>query len=267
MWQLIEDLISLFKTPTSSEGDIVPTKGSTRPDRWNELKSYVDKGYFIHLSDYNKFGIYPGSEYNTPLGIYTYPLNSRIFRQIENSTLPFALEREYIHICKPKESAKILNLESMTHGQFRMYGEALTKLYPETETFYNIKTGQNNLLTSIQGKYGKMFWRLTYHLARYSSFVWNKIFRQLGIDGVYDSEGDGIIHENEPEQAVFFHKLAVDHITVIINPSDKNAKYIEKHPQNSERKQAFIKKQKQDKFKKIQQKSQYQSPQLKLFDF
>ena len=39
---------------------------------------------------------------------------------------------------------------------------------------------------------------------------WNKIFRQIGINGVIDRSGAGIIHENEPVQGVIFRGDIID---------------------------------------------------------
>ena len=43
-----------------------------------------------------------------------------------------------------------------------------------------------------------------------SSTLWNKIFRNLGYDGVADKSGEGIIHPSEPTQAVFFDRTKLE---------------------------------------------------------
>jgi hypothetical protein len=62
-----------------------------------------------------------------------------------------------------------------------------------------------------------------------SSFIvmWNKLFINLGINGVVD-DGDGIIHPNEPCQAVFFNKLFIDSINIYNNSVGRDI-YDEQH--------------------------------------
>ena len=53
--------------------------------------------------------------------------------------------------------------------------------------------------------------------------LWNKLFRELGIDGVID-EGDGVVHTNEPYQVVIFNPRAIDKVVRIDNVSRKPVK-------------------------------------------
>jgi hypothetical protein len=46
---------------------------------------------------------------------------------------------------------------------------------------------------------------------------WSKLFMQLGYDGCVDVEGEGIIHTNEPVQALFFSKKGLREVDVIRN--------------------------------------------------
>lgn len=57
--------------------------------------------------------------------------------------------------------------------------------------------------------------------------LWNKIFRELGIDGVID-EGDGVVHNNEPYQVVLFNPRAVEKVVRIDNVSRQPAEHLSK---------------------------------------
>jgi hypothetical protein len=73
---------------------------------------------------------------------------------------------------------------------------------------------------------------------------WSKVFQGLGYDGLIDN-GDGIIHQNEPTQALFFNKKSFSEVETIHNITYshkpyrvdtewyydylKFAKYLEKH--------------------------------------
>lgn len=75
------------------------------------LQQYVDKGCFIQFSDIEKLGINPRSEFNTPLGIYAYPLTNDIYRQFRQNSIPFASDRKYIILFKP-ENLNIVSVDS-----------------------------------------------------------------------------------------------------------------------------------------------------------
>lgn len=65
--------------------------------------------------------------------------------------------------------------------------------------------------------YGGIFWWFGWTMYGHSPNKWNKFFRILGIDGVIDNECEGIIHKNEPCQAVFFDKTKLEVIEAIPN--------------------------------------------------
>ena len=54
-----------------------------------------------------KVGINPKSKYNTPNGIYSYPLTTKIYRDMSRGELPFAQNQPYFSIFKISEGAKI----------------------------------------------------------------------------------------------------------------------------------------------------------------
>jgi hypothetical protein len=62
---------------------------------------------------------------------------------------------------------------------------------------------------------------------------WSKLFRDLGYSGASDLQGKGIIHENEPTQAVFFSKAGIQELEVLNNvqhekPKGQTTIFIEK---------------------------------------
>ncbi len=73
-----------------------------------------------------KFGINPRSTYNTPTGIYAFPLSDEIFRQLENGDLPFAQDEPFIMLFKPKETLPIIyTSEDIPDDEYREYIEKL----------------------------------------------------------------------------------------------------------------------------------------------
>src|SRR3982750_3207542 len=51
---------------------------------------------FVQYSSVNKLGINPKSPYDSPLGIYSYPLMTMGIDKFAKGQVPFATEREYI---------------------------------------------------------------------------------------------------------------------------------------------------------------------------
>ena len=73
-----------------------------------------------------KFGINPRSNYNTPTGIYSFPLSDEIFRQLEMGSLPFAQDEPFILLFKPKETLPIIyTSEDIPDDEYREYIEKL----------------------------------------------------------------------------------------------------------------------------------------------
>jgi hypothetical protein len=73
-----------------------------------------------------------------------------------------------------------------------------------------------------------MLWNVTRNVAQsegkaQSMIAWRKILVTLGIDGIVDAAGEGLIHPSEKVQAVFFSKKAVELQEVIPNTETPDA--------------------------------------------
>ena len=73
---------------------------------------------------------------------------------------------------------------------------------------------------------GGIFWWFGWFLFQKNPNKWNKFFRDLGIDGMTDNEGKGIIHDNEPYQTVFFDGGKLKVIDSGFNKTYENNKYV-----------------------------------------
>lgn len=58
-----------------------------------------DPDIYISFTEVDKIGINPKSSFNTPNGIYTYPLKE-IWKHVENDTIPFGDDRRFCWIIK-----------------------------------------------------------------------------------------------------------------------------------------------------------------------
>jgi hypothetical protein len=89
------------------ESDAYQRKFGKRFDPSDKIKPYVDQfssdgiaKYAITMTTLNKVGVNPTSEYQTPFGIYLYPLTSEIYSDLLKNTLPFASEQPSVSIVR-----------------------------------------------------------------------------------------------------------------------------------------------------------------------
>ena len=89
--------------------------GLEKTDRFTQIKQYVDNpNVFFTMTYVDKLGINPKSEYNTPLGIYSYPLNSEFFEMLKNSKLPYQTHAPFIQVFAIKDPSKVINFQKVT---------------------------------------------------------------------------------------------------------------------------------------------------------
>lgn len=274
-------------------------EGVELPDAFARVEQYVDQpGVFFSMTALEKFGINPSSNYNTPLGIYAYPLNREYFKLWQYGKLPFVGDQPYINIFKTngagvidvasdeyteddlkrdvnklrrrdfeqriqkiEEAKKELFdrcadvLKAVSELGIERHIEPLTQKLeavkratevPYVEALDEITDAWNNVALFIQkvpgvkeqevagyeasrdlanlmhrgmgpsqqtsDKWGQesksrrpfgKLWNVT-RMMNEDPKKWNSSLRSLGVNGVTDLKGTGLIHENEPTQAVFF---------------------------------------------------------------
>jgi len=115
------------------EATAAKKRGIQLPTMLDNLKKYsVPSGqkptHYMHFADINIVGINPKSPWETPMGIYFYPVNEEILTQLEKGKIPFASERKFLHIVKPKKEAEILYNDQFTEQDLN---EKLIKLFSE----------------------------------------------------------------------------------------------------------------------------------------
>jgi len=114
------------------EATAAKKRGINLPTMLEKLKKYsVPSGqkptHYMHFSDLNKIGIKPQSGYETPLGIYFYPVNEEILGQLEKGKIPFASERKFLHVVRPRKDTEVLYVDkSFTEQDL---DEKLVKLF------------------------------------------------------------------------------------------------------------------------------------------
>lgn len=199
---------------------------------------------FVSFTTVDKLGINPTSEYKTPIGIYAYPAEYVIAEtepaQASMDTLPFAGDSPYVNLFNA--SGNIINVATMLDDDVKFYYRKIAELWANTSK-QDRKTAIDRIEQYIneadtKAKFpefpGGRLWYVTMMAAKElfskawnttTPVAWNKLFRSIGVDGAIDFAKDidgygfGIIHDNEPAQAVFFA------ITAVKNVKRHNNKY------------------------------------------
>lgn len=200
-----------------------------------ELEPYKDKeNYYIQYTNIKKLGINPINKFTTPHGIYAYPLKY-IWSDLKSNMIPFAGDRKYI-ILFAASNPKLIETSDYTYIDLQEDIKKIKKYY--IEYFNNDNEFNNNINAwSKQSKLKypfSLFWiitkKLSIHMARknHKKFmpVWNGILRKLNYKGFTDKDGNGLIHRNEPIQAIFLDKSIIKVVDLFDN---KRRKYINKH--------------------------------------
>ena len=220
------------------------------------LKPYSNNDdYYISFTDIDKIGIYPQSQFRTPLGIYTYPLkevwekyNIDKKRSIGKS-VPFAGERPHIWLLKLKDDIKVVkSAEDYSFNDLNRDTKILIKHVLENKEKYyksfNVKTPEGLTEGKVIDKFSfwartakikseiSKLWNITRNIAfrgrdvdncsdkERTSIItnWNTLFyKVLGYYGFADKTGTGYIHTFEPVQAVFFTKSAFEIEKEVLN--------------------------------------------------
>lgn len=193
------------------------TSVNDRLDKWFDKVRQADYSYYVSFTEVDKIGINPSSEYETPLGVYTYPL--RYLKDLmaggkATTEVPFMGHAPFVNVVKA--AVKVVDLGKVDESDLNKY---MAKLVEYLERF--VEEGESARIVlnrfyreaelSDHALHGEFLWEysrlaknwVAERTGRTPAVVWNSVFRAMGIGAVVD-HGNGIIHENEPTQAVFF---------------------------------------------------------------
>lgn len=199
------------------------------------------KNSFVSFTRIEKLGINPMSRFNTPLGIYCYPSEYVLSETSTNNgdvlsmlSLPFAGGSPYCNIFSV--GGNILRIDNMDSAMYWEYIEGIKNVLESSYSDVSGVIGEferiiNNSYDQALFKKldGGRFWYILMKLSEFignvrgtkSPIIWNKLFRDIGVDGVVDM-GIGIIHSAEPTQAVFFRLGVINNIKRIDNKYSKS---------------------------------------------
>ena len=167
----------------------------------------------------NRLGMNPHTEYDTPVGIYSYPIQA-YWDHLKNwGGIHFAKEKPILWVFKPRDSKRCPRTSQYTEDDYAKDKEELVEIFSN----YDFKGLEAGIYGEYQNPPLKHFWSLTRALAnrisiKYSNVkhiaVWTQIMRRF-YDGIIDDAGSGTIHSAEPTQAVFWNSSYIDPVEKI----------------------------------------------------
>jgi hypothetical protein len=160
---------------------------------------------FITFTAIDKVGINPKSQYDTPLGIYFYPLDYVVENEM---SVEFAGNQPYINLCEFIRPDKILHMNPDIENQ---KGLELLDIFPKEEVDAALRSIEEKY--ELRSDYSKL-WLVTKELASDKPILWNANLRKCGIDGFVD-HGTKTIHRSEPTQGVVLTGTSLKRILVI----------------------------------------------------
>lgn len=189
-----------------------------------------------------KIGINPNNAYGTPIGIYTYPIDYVLKL---HGDVPFASGHPNIFVVQLKPELNYIDAATYTEEDLKNDMSKLHEDELDKHGFnkYEVLTHTARNTALVQTPAG-ILWNLTRLLASRSVIIaglnapdkhvgsakkdklkitvlWNKIFQKLGYAGFINYNKEGIIHGNEPTQAIFFSKASFTVIDLIKNITPK----------------------------------------------
>ncbi len=140
-------------------------RGEKRPAWWKSLATGSDPAAKAQRSpSIPKVGINPRSKYNTPNGIYSYPLTPSIYYELKTGTLPFAQNQPYFSIFKIPPGSSIFKVDQ--NGDVKGFDETDYENYLDaliSSDFFH-KLSQKRVQGQKKGDDAKDFW-INYQIA------------------------------------------------------------------------------------------------------
>ena len=164
--------------------------------------------YAERYTDLPKAGLNPQNEYNTPTGLYWYPLGKTAYFAINR---PYRITAKLYGMCVDLGSVSETSVENLTELLIDIFHLHFTTEDVYEKSSYFLRWDKHGERRDEQGRLAALWWATTRYIAdkiskyqdRNREASWTSVFRALGIDFVYDP-GFGVIHEAEPTQIVSF---------------------------------------------------------------
>ncbi len=160
---------------------------------------------FISFTDLPKIGMNPMTNYNTPAGIYCYPV-SEFAKKIKPEmtynqfvdAFPFASNRPFLFFIRATKP--ITFIQDYTEDDLNRDRQKFMQITGQDEA----KTNYHERQSRYKSPFGRLWGIMFSYIGRMekSTIRWNSLLRKMGFHSIVDY-GDGIIHPNEKTQAFF----------------------------------------------------------------
>jgi hypothetical protein len=213
------------------------------------LKKYNSKDVYISFRDSVTVNlINPTNIYRTPTGFYCYPLASIIedkmgIKDLEqlkkmsksdffnSSYFPWRSDSEYLYVFHVSDNSNILYSSKNYDEKVYSYVLKLKELYSNNDSVQNlcddfIKTGKvksSRYKKEYEGVHG--LWMLIFEIGvllkdiSNLNYFFTIVCSKIEISAFVDDAGKGMIHPNEPYNAVFFKLKSISDYFNIISKS------------------------------------------------
>lgn len=200
---------------------------------------YVSFRSSMHTTDIN-----PKNNYQTPTGVYAYPVISYILSTDEllkmdenvfRTKFPYQSSQPFMQFIHIKDESKLLTKDT-PKTKLDEYVKKIQELYG------NIQPVNNLCNLFLNNKYRSpyinplhethKFWLFLYSIAPYinkggaKETTITNICHKIGVDGFIDKYGDGYIHSAEKKQAVFFRIKPIADTYIYERPDEKRYQII-----------------------------------------
>ena len=192
------------------------------------VRDEVPPPYAFTMTSIPKVGINPKTYFNTPAGIFFYPLDKMHYTQLMTNTLPYASNAPYCSLLKPNYSGKWLIMhadgrdEATEQDKVAAINLALDELKrPSTTSAIPIHSNAREVEEFVfnrgshvrqHGSIDSFIFDLSFWMTRNSqrqTVAWTNFLRKLGYVGIYD-HGNSILHPGEPWQGVLLEARAYE---------------------------------------------------------
>lgn len=161
--------------------------------------------YAFTMTKLPKIGLNPKTSFETPAGVYFYPLTKQYLTKLVNNTLPFVSDNPYFGVVKLKyldETGKWLKF--IHSGVSDLHDDDIYKALAgcrDKSVFLHAQKSGKHWNFNTDAKIFDLGYFSNSNGTRNPTIAWNNWLRKLGYVGIYDA-GHGIIHPSEPTQLV-----------------------------------------------------------------
>lgn len=123
-----DDYLKEWAETAIFEATAAKKRGIQLPQVLDQIEEYIKNNpenetnprVFIHFTNLLKLGTNPRQSYDTPIGIFSYPLTSEILDDYRNKSLPFMGDSQYVFIFAQKPDKNII-LDNISEQTFKEY--------------------------------------------------------------------------------------------------------------------------------------------------